>query len=296
MALHRHFEATEELVDLLRMGEHGLAFRFVADGPVLEVAHRFLKIVPHIAPGEKRLMHHYSAIQRVDRLAHEILRYAHVGLGLLLYLMQRLFRFGFLADMLQGVTRHQFVRLRPFFRIEEALAVLALELDRVQSFLACLRQDDHIGNHLLHAPCIAIRLHAHVAHDLVLRGIVRELLLQFHIHGVQQYRHLLAFVTLLARFRRHYRLLQRNRLLMQHNGLDRVFRLQQTFAEHFRFLVTDTTDDHFLLRRQIGLEDKITVIVGRSTRLGLRNGINSSIRNRLTILVNYTPHIGGNEG
>ena len=166
------------------MGENCLALGLVGNGPMLGVGHRLLKIITHVAYRKEGMVYHDAAIYGVCRPTEHIGRMSF-GCAFLLHTFERI----------RGKNR---ICLCAFAGIEEAFAETSLKLHGVASFFRLLGQDDDIGNHLLHTPSAAVGKHPDVADDLVLRVIIGELLFELHINGVQELRHLFAFVALLA--------------------------------------------------------------------------------------------------
>ena len=158
MALESHFEETQVFADGLLVGQDCFSLRLIAHFPMLGVAHRLLEVVPHIAHAEQSPVNDHAAIDCISGFAHEFL---------FLFLLQALNRFS-------GEYR---IRLSAFLCIKETLAIPSLKLYGVSSFFCLLGHHDDVCNHLLHAPCGAVAIHAYVAYYMVLCVVVRKLFL-----------------------------------------------------------------------------------------------------------------------
>ena len=107
---------------------------------------------------------------------------------------------------------------------------------------------------------------------------------------MEQRRHLFAFVFLLALFGGYHRLLQRNRLLDEHDGCEAAVGCRdKLFGEHHFLLVPDITDDNTAVTGEVRLKPEMSVIIGRRTPFGRNLGIDGRVRNGLAFLVHYAP-------
>ena len=133
-------------------------------------------------------------------------------------------------DMLEVVAGVDVVRQVAYRRIEESLAMLAVELDRVGGdgaalaralvfdYMSLSGQDNDLSNHLLHAPRLMVGIHTDIADDMIAcsgKGEVGEHLL---IDGREQILHATAFVALLLRFGSNDDLLEIDGLLLEDDG------------------------------------------------------------------------------
>ena len=165
-----------------------------------------------VSDSKEGVVYHDAAIHGVCRPAEHICR---MSFGCIL-----------LFHALKGIRGKNRIRLCAFAGIEEALAETSLELHGVASFFRLLGQDHDIGNHLLHTPSAAVGKHPDVADYLVLRVIIGELLFELHINGVQELRHLFAFVALFAFLGGDDGLLKGDRLLTENDGMIARIRAQ----------------------------------------------------------------------
>ena len=143
------------------MRQHGFAFRLVRNRPMLEIVHILLKIVADIADRPKSLMNNDSGVNRHRHLARVLI------------------------GLFQRVALINRVRQLAYLRLEIPFAPFTRKLYRIQSVLCDLGDIHHLGNHLLHTPSFAFRIHSHIAHDPVFCRFVRKILHHLHINRVE---------------------------------------------------------------------------------------------------------------